>query len=257
MKLSDGDHDEYRPKDHKETKPEKQRQKLFQSKAVVRTQSKMSDQAEQSQEQQSQEQQSQSPPPLWVACETDDLPLLIDTLTTAAVDERSPNEAYTPLMVAANRSSLRVVDYLIRQGADVNAQSDGGETALMLAARAKDEQAAVNTMTLLLAAGADPNVVSGGGNSPLMEAAYSGHAAAILLLVQAGSNVNHTNQYGETALLVGSLKMGTVAAVKALLAAGSDPKHEDKDGATAADVARQHNPAVYDFLAAAHAAATT
>jgi ankyrin repeat protein len=198
--------------------------------------------------QQEQPQPQPQPPPLWVACETDDLPLLIEALSSTTVDERSPNEAYTPLMVAANRSSLRVVDYLIRQGADINAQSDGGETALMLAARAKDEQAAVNTMTLLLAAGADPNLVSGGGNSPLMEAAYSGHAAAIVLLVHANANVNHTNQYGETALLVGALKMGTVAAIKALLAAGSDPKHEDKDGATAADVARQHNPAVYEFL---------
>jgi ankyrin repeat protein len=216
----------------------------------------MSDQVQEEQSQSQSQSQSQ-PPPLWFACETDDLPLLIEALATATVDERSPNEAYTPLMVAANRSSLRVVDYLIRQGADVNAQSDGGETALMLAARAKDEQAAVNTMTLLLAAAADPNLVSGGGNSPLMEAAYAGHATAILLLVQAGANVNHTNQYGETALLVGSLKMGTVAAVKALLAAGSDPKHEDKDGVTAADVARQHNSAVYEFLAAAAAAAAT
>lgn len=193
--------------------------------------------------------QAQSqPPPLWFACETDDLPLLIEVLGTATVDERSPNEAYTPLMVAANRSSLRVVDYLIRQGADINAQSDGGETALMLAARANTPQAAVDTMTLLLAAGADPNLVSGGGNSALMEAAYTGNTDAIDLLVQAGANVNHTNQYGETALLVGALKMGSVDAIKALLAAGSDPNHEDKDGATAADVARQHNTAVYNFL---------
>ena len=221
---------------------------------MPRTQSKMSDQTEQSQSQP--QEQSQSPPPLWFACETDDLSLLIEALGTATVDERSPNEAYTPLMVAANRSSLRVVDYLIRQGAEINAQSDGGETALMLAARAQDEQAAVNTMTLLLAAGADPNLVSGGGNSTLMEAAYAGHAAAIVLLVQANANVNHTNQYGETALLVGALKMGSVDAIRALLAAGSDPNHEDKDGATAADVARQHNTAVYKFLTAAAAATT-
>jgi len=206
------------------------------------------------QDQQGQSQQSQqSPPPLWYACETDDLPLLLEALTTNAVDERSPNEAYTPLMVAANHASLRVVDYLIRKGADVNAQSDGGETALMLAARGTDEQAVVNTTHLLLAAGANPNLVSGGGNSALMEAAYSGHAAVIKLLIEAGAQVNHENQYNETALFVGSLRRGTVEAVAALLAAGADPKHEDKDGSRAADVAAKNNAAVYAFLSGCQA----
>jgi ankyrin repeat protein len=204
---------------------------------------------QQPQEQSQQWQQSQqSPPPLWYACETDDLALLVEALTTNAVDERSPNEAYTPLMVAANHASLRVVDYLIRKGADVNAQSDGGETALMLAARGMDEQAVVNTTHLLLAAGANPNLVSGGGNSVLMEAAYSGHAAVIKLLIEAGAQVNHENQYNETALFVGSLRRGTVEAVAALLAAGADPNHEDKDGSRAADVAAKNNAAVYAFL---------
>jgi ankyrin repeat protein len=191
------------------------------------------------------------PPPLWYACETDDLILLIEALKTHAVDERSPNEAYTPLMVAANHASLRLVDYLIRQGANVNAQTDGGETALMVAARHTDPNAVKNTMTLLLAAGADPNLVSGGGNSALMEAAYSGHAPAITLLVEAGAQVNHANQYKETALFVGSLKLGSVAAIQALLTAGADPTLEDKDGTRAVDVAAKHNPAVYALLSPA------
>jgi len=193
-------------------------------------------------------QKQQPPPPLWYSCETDDLPLLIEALKTHTVDERSPNEAYTPLMVAANHASLRLVDYLIRQGANVNAQTDGGETALMVAARHTDPEAVKNTMTLLLAAGGDPNLASGGGNTALMEAAYSGHTAAVTLLLEAGAQVNYANQYKETALFVGSLRHGSVAAIQALLAAGADPTLEDKDGAQAVDVAAKHNPAIYAFL---------
>jgi ankyrin repeat protein len=184
---------------------------------------------------------------LWIACETNDLAMLQEALKANTVDQRSPNQSYTPLMVAANRNHLQLVDYLIRAGADVNARSESGETALMLAARSSNSLGVYQTVTLLISAGANPNLVSDGGNSPLMEAAYSGHANALGLLIESGANINHTNKYLETALLVGSLSHGTVAAVKTLIDAGANLRHRDCDGATAIDLAQKNNTAIYEY----------
>lgn len=181
---------------------------------------------------------------LWQACETNDLPALALALETHHVDERSPNEAYTPLMVAANRGHVEAVEYLITRGADINVQSDGGETPLMLGARAD-----VAVVARLLAAGANPNQVSGGGNSALMEAAYPGNIAVVSMLLRAGANPNHTNQFQESALLVGSMSRGNVATIQALLDAGADPSHRDCDDVSAADLAKKHsNLPVYNLL---------
>jgi ankyrin repeat protein len=114
----------------------------------------------------------------------------------------------------------------------------------MLGARA---DAAV--VARLLAAGANPNQVSGGGNSALMEAAYPGNLAVVSMLLRAGANPNHTNQFQESALLVGSMSRGNVATIQALLDAGADPSQRDCDDVSAADLAKKHsNLPVYNLL---------
>jgi ankyrin repeat protein len=52
-------------------------------------------------------------PPLFVACETNNLELLIDALKTNPVDTRSPNQSFTPLMVAANRGATVIRVWLL------------------------------------------------------------------------------------------------------------------------------------------------
>lgn len=165
----------------------------------------------------------------------DDLPGLSDALTTADVNARSPNENYTPLMVAANYGRLAIVNYLLDKGADINATSDGGETALILASRPNSSDSDL-VVQKLLAAGADPNKVSGGGNTPLMEAAYGGDAELVKILLAAGADPHAQNQYNETALSVGCMKNGTVGVVSELLKAGANLFHKDVDGLTPLDL---------------------
>ena len=172
---------------------------------------------------------------LWDAIMADDLPGLSEALKTADVNARSPNENYTPLMVAANYGRLALVSYLLDKGADYNATSDGGETALILASRPNSSDSDL-VVQKLLEAGADPNKASGGGNTPLMEAAYGGDVELVRILLKAGADPHAQNQYNETALSVACMKNGTVAVVNELLKAGADLHHKDVDGLTPLDL---------------------
>jgi len=189
-------------------------------------------------------------PALWRACETRDLPLLMESLTAENMEERSPNEAYSPLMVCANYCAPDLVSYLLEKGANVNAQSDGGMTALMLAMNPNEPEAPL-VVKRLLAGGADVNIASGGGNSALMEAAHLGNTEILRLLLAAGASVNHRNQYGETALMTGSMSRGTVENVELLLLAGADAALADVDGLTAPMLSvKYRNQAVYELYKA-------
>lgn len=66
----------------------------------------------------------------------------------------------TPLMYAANRNQVEMVEELIRHGADVNAQNMYGRTPLHWARR--------ETYPLLIQAGADPTIQDENGTVPTM-----------------------------------------------------------------------------------------
>lgn len=188
-------------------------------------------------------------PPLFVACETGNLELLIEALQTAAVDTLSPNQSFTPLMVAANRGAIDLVNHLIGLGAKVNAQSEGGFTALILAIASYNEisaikkvehdapDASIAVIKALIAAGANVNMATEGGNTALQEAALAGCPEIVRLLLAEGALVNSVNKWNESALIVGSLKSGVPEVATLLIDAGADMTLTDVDGLTALDMA--------------------
>lgn len=176
-------------------------------------------------------------PPIWLAVQTNDLPLLKEHLTQENINSPSANEAYTPLMVAANRSFVEICSFLIEQGADVQAKSESGMTALMLAMNPNSESDSYKISTMILDAGADVNAESGGGNTALMEAGHKGLTSVVELLIEKGAHIDIQNKYGETALIVSSMEGGEPATVKALLLAKANKDLKDVDGLTAFDMA--------------------
>ena len=152
-------------------------------------------------------------------------------------------------MVAANRSFVEVSQYLVANGADLNAKPESGMTALMLAMNPNSEPDSLAIATAILDGGAQINASSGGGNTALMEAGHKGLTKVVELLIARGANVDAQNKYGETALIVSSLEGAEPAVVKALLTAGANKDLTDVDGFTAFDMAKKHgNESLIELL---------
>jgi len=158
-----------------------------------------------------------------------------------------PWREQTALMWAAGEGHTAVARALIEAepGANVDARSSGGFTALLIAAREDDPELA----GLLLDAGADVNATAPDGTTSLLVATVRGHSALAIVLLERGANPNsdgtgytalhwasgawHTELTGrlrgiETARddewrSLNDVRTGKLALVEALLAHGADP----------------------------------
>jgi ankyrin repeat protein len=105
----------------------------------------------------------------------------------AAIEAREVSRGQTALMWgAAGHDNVDVLRALVDSGADVDAPSDSGLTALMFAAREGNLPGA----RFLLAAGAGPNHVSTDGITPLLMATVRGHWEVAGLLLEHGADPN-------------------------------------------------------------------
>lgn len=108
----------------------------------------------------------------------------------------------SPLIFAAYNNQLSMVKYLVKQKANVSEESNSyGFTALMSAANA-DCRSVVKYLLKNKEVIADINHQSKKGNTALILAAYKGNEDIMKLLIEAGADVNITNEKGEDALAV-------------------------------------------------------
>jgi ankyrin repeat protein len=114
----------------------------------------------------------------------------------------------TPLHRAASHADVEALRLLLDAGADSNATTQTGTTALMLAAglgwrelySGGTEAAAIEFMKVCLERGADINATNTEGNTPLHGAAQRGSEALIRFLVAAGAKLDARNKQGLTPL---------------------------------------------------------
>ena len=133
-----------------------------------------------------------------------------------------------PSRAAPYRAGDRaVVRTLVKNGADVNARDESGDTPLMAAALYADTA----VLELLLRAGADVNATNKAGATALMRAATFEDKAR--LLVANGADVKARSRFGNTALILAARKPGNSRTVKLLLDRGADPNAANVLGATA------------------------
>ncbi|MXY17480.1 MAG: ankyrin repeat domain-containing protein, partial [Acidobacteria bacterium] len=167
-----------------------------------------------------------------------------------AAPDRAAAAGDPPLVEAAKASDTAAVRALLDGGADVNAPSADGATALHWAAH----RDALGTLEVLLAGGADVAAVNRYGVSPLTLACTNGSAPVIGRLLDAGADPNTALPGGETALMTVA-RSGSSEAVALLLARGADPTaRETTRGQTALMwAAAQGHAAVIDLLADAGA----
>lgn len=79
----------------------------------------------------------------------------------------------------------------------------------------------VETVRRLIASGQDVNASDRYGQTALMVAAREGHARVVSLLVESAAELNHTAKYGLSAVMLAVIR-GDAACVEALVRAGAD-----------------------------------
>ncbi|MDP5290919.1 ankyrin repeat domain-containing protein [Oceanimonas sp. CHS3-5] len=124
------------------------------------------------------------------------------------------------LRAAAINGNAAAISTLLDAGAKLESRDDNGRTALMLATRRNQVEAA----RLLIAAGADVNAKDDINDSPYLYAGASGYNEILELTLAHGADLASTNRYGGTALIPAA-ERGHIDTVKMLIAAGVDVNH--------------------------------
>lgn len=107
------------------------------------------------------------------------------------------NYGLTALMLACASGRMNMVDLLLSRGADARATSDVGLTPLVMAA----DRGHADIVQRLLAAAANVDARHGAGKTPLMGAAALAHTAVVQVLLDARAQVDGVSDDGHTALL--------------------------------------------------------
>lgn len=132
-------------------------------------------------------------------------------------------EDSTPVMNAAFAGNLKLVNFLVSNGASLDANKYN-DSALSIAAGRGHEEVVRYLLDLKFSQAAR--------NKALMNAAYGNHAGTVRLLLENGADVNGADRLGETALIK-AVRAGHVDMVKSLLASGARVDMKDKLGKTA------------------------
>jgi hypothetical protein len=165
------------------------------------------------------------------AAERGDVERVEDLLAKGADVNAKSGDGWSALMHACYRRNVATVTALLQKGADVNAKRRDGVTALMLAALLGD----VNVVQALLDAGADVNAQAvNTGYTALISAAEKGYTSVVKMLLDKGANVNSKNSFGRTALFVAA-SGGHRRTMGTLLSYGADANIKDNNGTTVND----------------------
>jgi ankyrin repeat protein len=125
-------------------------------------------------------------------------------------------EGNTPLIASAFAGTPAMVEILLARGADVNATNSWGANALQRGSYDFEK------VRLLTGRGARVNAQSQIGNTPLMLAArVYGNSRSVKLLLDAGAEVNRTNMMGANPLMA-AVAANDERSVRLLLQAGAD-----------------------------------
>lgn len=169
-----------------------------------------------------------------------------ETLLAAGALSATADDSFEPLVLAACKGGVDIINVLLKHGVDVNSRDDVvGATALHAAAIWSSGAAAVHA---LIDAGADINVQRKDGGSPLHYAVASRASSSsssprlfetILALLERGASVNQVHSgTAQTPLLVACqhCPRGLGSVVDLLLRSGGDETAVGGDGRTASEL---------------------
>ena len=167
--------------------------------------------------------------PLYAAATNADPAITVKLMAAGADPNAHLLSGETPLMEAARQGNLATIQALLAAGADPKAQeANGGQNALMWAV----SQHHANVVDELVKHGADVNAHSKTGFTALMFAAQQGDADSARILLAAKENPNEVMpKSGATPLIIAS-SIDAPEVATLLLDNGADPNVKDANGFT-------------------------
>ena len=150
---------------------------------------------------------------------------VVSCLLNHGADINAPmNGKYTALMMACRSQHVRLVKFLLQQGANVQVKDKDGKTALHFACELTFtwKPASCDLLNCLTKNGADINTLRKDNRTPLMVASSCGGVDQITFLIKRGANVHLQDKNGDTALHHAARNMNnSLEIVCALTAAGA------------------------------------
>jgi ankyrin repeat protein/WD40 repeat protein len=154
------------------------------------------------------------------AAKNGDLPKAEAALKAGADVNAKTDYGITALMWASDKGHLETVKWLTANKADVNAKTKDGKTALIMAS----EEGHLETVKWLIANNSDVNAKTKRGDTALMMASEKGHLEIVKWLIANNADINakdNKDNVGETALILASEK-GHLEIVKLLITNNAD-----------------------------------
>jgi ankyrin repeat protein len=152
------------------------------------------------------------------AAESGDRATAIRLLGQGANPNAPSADGATAVMYASANADLDLVRALIKAGANVKLKNRFGTSALTEAAII----GSAPIIDALLKAGADPNTKNPEGETPLMAVARSGKLEAATRLLDAGADVNAKEDWGGQSALMWAAAQSQAEMVKLLASRGAD-----------------------------------
>ncbi|NOR65238.1 MAG: hypothetical protein GQ468_04405 [Candidatus Scalindua sp.] len=144
---------------------------------------------------------------------------LVDILLKCGADINTTDEAgKTPLMLAAESGHKEIVECFLQKNAEIDIQDKQGHTALSLAAHVGKYE----IIALLINAGSNIQIKSNYGNTPLILATDAGHEEVVRQLIDEGGEIDAINKSGNNALII-AMKRSDKSMAKILLDNGAKP----------------------------------
>ena len=161
--------------------------------------------------------------------------LFLSLGTQPALAQMAGQDSYAFVKAVHDRDGNKVIELLRSRPTVVNARDEKGDTGLMVAISARDDE----FVGFLLSKGADPTLAARNGDTALIKAARIGYVDAAAQLLDMRVAVDAANRMGETALII-AVQQRQAQLVKLLLKAGANPdKTDSAAGLSARDYAKR------------------
>lgn len=120
----------------------------------------------------------------------------LNLIKEAITEGTTSSQINKTLLKVVHDNNLNIIEFLLKNGADINSYDEKFGNPLMSAARNRN----INLVKFLINNEANINVKTPDNTTPLMQETKYGHEEMVDILLISGADINQKNNKGETAL---------------------------------------------------------